>query len=323
MIRVSNDHRPRTYFDAIRVTREILATSEFILNPGPLGLENRLQGEAEQLVAAAYRSAKGQSISRMDLYARAREVFPENAGEALLSMAALRAAGRPLQHVTGIQQFLDHEYVVGPDVLIPRPETEVLVTTAIRELSKCESPPVLGLEIGLGSGVVSIELLARFSGLRMVGSELVREARERASKNAERILGADHKPAERLTIVEVASPLSVWDPFESALRTDRADFVISNPPYLIRGNEAEPDVVNFEPEEALYAPAEDPLYFYRIIAARGREFLKPDGRVFVEIPHERAPQIRELFEGLPGGGWRINVFSDLVGRERVLVANIM
>jgi release factor glutamine methyltransferase len=188
---------------------------------------------------------------------------------------------------------------VGPEVLIPRPETEALVALAISELSE----PRLGLEVGVGSGAISIELLAKFPALRMVATELTEQAAACARANAAKIL-ADPSRLE----IRMAQQGQVLEPLSGLA----ADFLISNPPYLAERSELDEEVLRHEPHTALFAPEGDPLYFYRKIA----ETKVP--RTFLELPHERADAIREL---LISHGWKAELHPDLTGRNRILRAN--
>lgn len=104
----------------------------------------------------------------------------------MIQNSTARAHGKLLQHLTGVQVFLDHEYEVGPEVLVPRPETEVLVRAAMDQLKE----PQFGLELGIGSGVISIELLSHFESLTILASELSAEARDLALRNRNRILAS-------------------------------------------------------------------------------------------------------------------------------------
>jgi release factor glutamine methyltransferase len=104
-----------------------------------------------------------------------------------------------------------------------------------------------------------------------------------------------------------------------------SDFWISNPPYLLPGDagETEPEVAAFEPAEALFAPAGDPLYFYRRMAQGARLLVKPMGWIWVEIPHERADALKAVFDE-PGLGFqKVKLIHDLTGRPRVLAAQWM
>lgn len=266
----------------------------------------------------AYRKATGKPLGRAELYARARDRFPEKGAREVIIVASARAEGRPLQHLIGHQAFLDHEYEVGPDVLVPRPETEGLVAYAIERLRReLGSFAGVGLEIGLGSGVISIELLAAFPALRMVASELSEAARARAAANASRILGEGPEGTGRLMILESSEASSVWEPFAGMEKPRDSLFLISNPPYLSRSEPIDADVLAHEPHEALFAAGDDALFFYRRIAARAREFVVPGGSLFLEIPPGK--DVRSIFELCCVN---IDVLSDLNGRERILHAKL-
>ena len=304
--------RPHSFEEALKVAREILGASNELVAKGTIDTE------AEQLVMAAVRTASGRMISRGELYLRIKDRYPDVAGEKLLSLAGTRAEGKPLQHLTGVQVFLEHEYEVGPDVLVPRPETEFLVVTALEQLAQAETAPLLGLEIGLGSGVISTELLSALPGLRMIASELTAEAEARARANARRILG-DEPARERLKIVRASGPLEVWQPLDRELGGKKADFLISNPPYLAATDPIDEEVVRHEPATALFAPASDLLHFYREIAISGARYLRPGAYFFGELAPERSGEIVELFKK---SAWSAQVLEDLAGRDRVLVATL-
>lgn len=319
MVSASLPHAfPLTFKDALRTALAILSS-----NPKIAG-SSALNAEAEVLVCAAYRRETARELSRMELYSRAPEEFPSGAAVHLLKMAEERASGRLLQHVTGFQAFYNHEYMVSPEVLIPRPETEFLVQAAIESIGT--ALPLLGFELGIGSGAISVELLSHFPGLSMVASELMPLAAKIARQNADRILGKEASSA-RLKIVSSGSSVEVWEPFESVADPEkRADFFISNPPYLARGSregEVEPDVARYEPSSALYAPESDVEYFYREIAAKAAGHLVPGAWVFLEIPHERGENILRHFEpGKLGQFERAELRKDLTGRNRVLIARL-
>lgn len=273
--------------------------------------------EAERVLVAAARNAEARDpaglsrnpgaspsepLTRLQLYSR--DEIPAGIAAEAERLARERAEGRLLQHVTGTQAFLDHDYAVDASVLIPRPETELLARAAIEQLRE----PRLGLEVGLGSGVLSIELLAAFPGLRMMASEISPEAAQVAARNAAAILG--RADASRLTTLAPRNALDVLEPFPGA----EADFLISNPPYLLPG-EAQADVAAAEPALALWAPSGEPLHFYRAIARGASALLRENGFVFLELPPERAPAIAALFSD-----WKVELRRDLNGRERILVA---
>ena len=255
--------------------------------------------------------------TRADLLTHLQFTVPRRIHQRAVKLARQRIQNIPLQHLTGYQFFYEHEYIVDANVLIPRPETEVLIDTAIRELTENQIDPMLGMEIGLGSGILSVELLARFLQLTMWSSEVSAEAKQIAVRNAREILPDSDV---RLKIVMATEIHEIFEPFEKKLAHTPVDFIISNPPYLVLANQAQeldPEVFTHEPHQALFAPIADPLYFYRKTALEGLNFLAPQGFVFMEIPHERSSAIQALF--VPGL-WRVKVLTDLNGRDRVLVA---
>ncbi len=295
---------PHSFEAALKLAQGILSGSEWLVRRGSI------PAEAEQIVIAA-----AGLQSRLELYSRIKDRLNDEAGQKVIVMAMARAEGKILQHLIGHQDFMDHRYEVGPEVLVPRPETEVLVRTAMERLSVPPVPePRLGLEVGLGSGAISIELLCHFPALRMRATELTPEARALAGRNAARILPAP----DRLQVLAPADPLQVLEPFLSATEERLgADFLISNPPYLQQDDPIDPDVVKGEPGTALFAPPGNPLHFYRAIAQSGHRLLRDGGQVFLEMPSFRAIAIEWVFRD---NGWDTEILRDLAGEERILVA---
>lgn len=307
--------RPSSFRDALQRASHILARNPHLVAQGLVDIE------AEQIVLAAFRLATHQMMSRAELYMRIRDPFPPQAGDQVIEWSTLRAEGRILQYLFGYQSFLSHEYEVSPAVLVPRPETELLVITLQEEFKKAGLSPGFGLEVGVGSGIISIELLEAFIDLRILSSEVDPQARQVALRNAERILGKQ-KASENFEVILVHESTQVLEPFFNQIQGRRADFLVSNPPYLVKTTiqslETDSDVFEHEPHLALFAPESDPLYFYRKIAEKSAPLLTEQGQIFLEIPHERAGAIQELFEK---AGWNSRLVHDLNQRERILIAN--
>ena len=298
---------PHSFAEALKVAKSLLSQSAVLVKRSLVDIE------AEQIVIAAFKLAEPQSkaFTRVDLYSRLKDRIPVLAGEKVVMWAMARAEGKPLQHLIGSQVFLEHEYEVGPDVLVPRPETEFLVTEAIQFLDTCPDKPILGLEVGLGSGVISIEMLARYPGLKMCASDVSEKAIQQAIKNANRVLGSD----DRLTTLVAPKKDQVLEVFPRV----RGDFIISNPPYLTHEDEIDQDVKDHEPEVALFAPVGDSLFFYRKILTEASLYLNSHGLVFMEVPHERAVEILLLLDEKI---WERKLVKDLTHRDRVLIARL-
>ncbi len=277
----------------------------------------RNSSESEQILQEAFRRFNGRALSRLELFSAAGSPLSHEALEWARQIASQRILGKPLQHLLGFQTFWDHEYEVGPEVLVPRPETEILVSTVMNALERL--PDVgLGCEIGLGSGAISIELLAKFADLKMIATELTAGAIKIAGKNAVKILGADALE-KRLKIVQARDALDVSTSLKEALAGRRADFLVSNPPYLTQGDQIERQVREYEPPQALFAPEGKPLYFYEQILDCATVVLKAGASVFLELAAERAQEISQLFVER---GWQVMVYRDLNGYERVLEAKL-
>jgi release factor glutamine methyltransferase len=305
------------------IFKDALSTAKSILAQSPrLNAEGRVDTEAEQLVICVYRQVTKVNLSRLELFSKmgSAEVFPPSAVKKLLEFAQRRVDGIPLQHLMGTQWFWEHEYEVNSAVLVPRPETEVLLDTVIKELSLARIIPEFGFEIGLGSGALSIELLSYFPKLRMIASELTDAACTVANKNAERILGPLLGGKERLSLVRPNHVKEGIEVFKRQGFYNPADFILSNPPYIAAESEVDADVLLHEPHEALFAPEGEPLFFYKNIVDHGQEYLKPKGFVFLEIPHERSQLILKQFLDQ---GWFAKTVLDLTGRDRVLIARLI
>jgi release factor glutamine methyltransferase len=118
-------------------------------------------------------------------------------------------------------------------------------------------------------------------------------------------------------ILPVVDPSSIWQAFKEKLGSSKADFVISNPPYLAPSDPIDQDVLAHEPSIALFPANGDPCYFYRGIAAEARDYLRPRGLVLLEIPSFRAREIHEIFVREK---WDPVLVKDLNQQERVLAA---
>lgn len=269
--------------------------------------EARCEAEAEWIVLSVLEKQKGRQLKRSDLVLSLGDDLGLDK-ELARRFANERAAGKPLQYILGSVQFFNHRYRIRPGVLIPRPETEVLVSHAIRWLETLKGQPS-GIELGIGSGAVSGELLAEFTALSMSASEISDSARDLATENL-KTLGV----LDRIEISKPTKHLEVLEPF--FLRS-KVDLIVSNPPYLSPLDEIEKSVLKFEPREALFPESLDPNFFYNRIALQAPFVLNPGGRVFVEVPHERALEIQTMFDEL---GWQTCLHKDLTQRFRVLEA---
>ena len=191
-----------------------------------------------------------------------------------------RAAGEPLQYITGVQDFFGREFRVTPDVLIPRPETELLIEAAL-EVSKA---PQFICDVGTGSGCIAITLLCELHDARAVAVDKSPTALEIAKLNAQRL-----SVAERAEFV-------VSDCFDS-LDAREFDLIVSNPPYISAGHLAglQREVRDHEPLVAL-SPGPDGLSIIRRLVSEVPQFLKTNGHLIMEIGFDQGEAVQQLIE---------------------------
>jgi len=215
-----------------------------------------------------------------------------------------RARREPFQYIVGKQEFCNLEFALTKDVLIPRPETELIVEAAIEILNH----NTRFCEIGVGSGCISISILHAVKTASAIGLDISAKALNVARKNAK-----THGVAERLE-------LKTSDVFRN-LPDDKFDLIVSNPPYIPRDEvkTLQAEVRNYEPLAALTDGA-DGLSIVRRIVADAPYFLKANGLLLMEIGISQDVAVRKMFDETI---WReIDVLPDLQNIPRTIKAQI-
>jgi release factor glutamine methyltransferase len=245
------------------------------------------------------------NLRRLDLYLQFdRPLLPAELA-AFKALVKRRSEHEPVAYIIGLKEFRSRDFLVSPAVLIPRPDTEILVDEALKKISAEESH---GLEIGLGSGCIAISLLAERPNLTMTAWEISPEAAAIAKQNAEK-----HAVTERLHI-------EICDARNQNPET-KFDFLISNPPYIRSAEIAglQKSVAGYEPKLALDG-GEDGLDFYRLIAKQAQIWLHKTGWIAVEIGEDQGQATLALFAE---NEWQsVVIKKDLAGLDRVLVASV-
>ena len=196
-----------------------------------------------------------------------------------------RAKGEPLQYITGSQDFFGLEFKVTPDVLIPRPETELLVESALELIGRADSVPLI-CDVGTGSGCIAVALLHEATVAHAIALDISEAAIRVAKANALR-----NSVDDRISFV-------VSDCFQSFFAGVKPfDVIVSNPPYVsdraIQGLQRE--VRNYEPHLAL-SPGGDGLSIIRRLLNEAPDFLKPKGHLLIEIGFDQAQTIQRLID---------------------------
>ena len=225
------------------------------------------------------------------------------------------ATGRPLQYVLGFTEFFGHRFKVGEGCLIPRPETEELVSRIVDDLYEDDDDPAgmddadetddglfNMLDLCTGSGCIAWSLAAEFPEAMVYACDLSDAALRYACR--QRIKTGGAKPVFFSADVLSAPPAGL----------PMFDIIVSNPPYICDSERAamRPNVVGFEPAEALFVPDDDPLRFYRAVARWAEALLRPGGHIYLEINERFGPDVAALFPGS-------RVVADISGRDRFVI----
>lgn len=240
------------------------------------------------------------SVSRQDLFLEPEKSVSEEQAQKYLDAVSVRAKHIPLQHITGCQQFLDLEFVVNEDVLIPRPETELLVEQVV---SYIKDNNVKVLDMCTGSGCIAVSVDRMCANADVTAVDISEKALKVAGENNTRNEG-------RVTFVQ--SNL-----FENI--HEKYDIIVSNPPYIPTSDieTLMEEVREHEPRLALDGSA-DGLKFYREICTNAANYLNENGKIFLEIGYDQGRTVPELLR--ENGFTDIQVLKDLSGNDRMVIA---
>lgn len=216
------------------------------------------------------------------------------------SMVKRRMKGEPVAYITGRRAFWNIDLHVGPGVLVPRPDSEVLIASSIEHFEATEGPRLI-LDLGTGPGTLLLAALDIWPNAAGLGIDVSRRALSYASANARR-LGFEGRT--RLKIGNWAQGLN-----------DRFDLILCNPPYVADGASLGPGVREYEPDEALFA-GKSGLDAYRVLAPELPRILHEKGLAAVEIGHDQAAAVTELLER---DGLRARVANDFANRPRAVL----
>ena len=255
-------------------------------------------------------------LDRVELDAARDEVVSQRCGVALRAMVARRLTGEPLQYVMKSWAFRHLDVLVDNRVLIPRPETEVMVQAALdlaREMISKTNSKLRVADLGTGSGVIGLSLASELPrGSNEVWlTDLSADALEVARANLAGLglINGDVRVAQGSWFAALPSELK-----------NSFDLIVSNPPYIaLYDPSVESSVLNHEPHLALFAGS-DGLDAYREIISHADEWLATDGWIVLEIGHQQGDAVRELLA--QNSFKQIEIRKDLAGRDRIALAKI-
>ena len=254
-------------------------------------------------------------LDKVSLFLKAEEEVDPETEEKYMDLIRRRAERIPLQHITGVQEFMGYTFRVNPHVLIPRQDTETLVTEAAKTIQSTPREKLSFfeklkgrkewdvLDLCCGSGAVGISLAKICSNVKVTATDISAEAVETAEANAE-----DLRVKVRFITGDMFEPV----------KGRKFDMIVSNPPY-IRTNMIsilQEEVKDHEPLNALDG-GRDGLDFYRTIVEKAADFLKPEGFLLMEIGHDQGEDLRKMLKD-SGKYSPAAVIKDLPGRDRVV-----
>ena len=280
------------------ILRMILWSADYL---AAKGVENH-RLDAEWLLARAL------GVERLQLYLQYDRPLSLAEREAFKPLLRRRAGREPLQYILGRTAFRELELAIEPGVLIPRPETEVLVEEVLSWARSRDRKLESVLDVGTGSGAVALSLALEGGCARVVATDVSQAALDLARENAKR-----HGVGRQVEFLHG----SLFEPLEPG---ERFDVVVSNPPYIEAGEEPklQPEVREWEPKEALFA-GEDGLEVIRPLVTGAADKLLPGGLLALEVGSTQTETVAGLLEAT-GAFAEIRTRRDLSGRPRVVTA---
>ena len=238
-------------------------------------------------------------FDRSRIYSHPEQVVPDDKSALFQSLIKQRQQGRPIAHITGKKEFWSLELAISEDTLIPRPETELLVETALQMIPGNEAFNIL--DLGTGSGAIAIAIASERPNCKIVATDINKNALTMAKKNA-----------ETYQLQNIQFCRSNWY-LDIPLQT--FDLIVSNPPYIKQNDEhlSQGDV-RFEPELALVAGA-DGMQAINMILENANRYLASNASLLIEHGYDQKQLVQEAF--LKHDFRQLKTFQDLSGQDRI------
>ncbi len=249
------------------------------------------------------------NCKRLDLYMKFDQPLKENETNEYRELIKRRGLREPLQYIIGKVEFYGLEFIVNSNVLIPRPETEILVEAIINQYDKNQSLHIL--DIGTGSGNISIALAKNLPNSIITSIDINNDAVELAKKNAKLNNLNGRLIFENRDIKNY-----------SFISTQKFDVIVSNPPYISQNDyiNLERELLEHEPKNAL-TDESDGYTFYNLISQKAPSLLTKNGRLFFEIAQGQADKVGELMSF--NGFKNIKSIDDYSGIKRIVIGEIV
>lgn len=250
-------------------------------------------------------------VDRLYLIVNKERILTKEEAYEYNKMIEKRLCGLPVQYITGTQEFMGLDFLVEEVVLIPRPDTEILIEKVLDSINKEDEYSIV--DIGTGSGAITVSLAKYIENSYVYSIDISEKALDIAIKNAEK-----HGVSSKIRFLNG----SLFDPLKDIGIEGKIDILVSNPPYIPRGDieNLQIEVSKFEPRIALDG-GEDGLDFYKVIIDKAPEYLRSGGLIALEVGHDQAKSVMELMKE-NNNYVDIEITKDLAGIERVVSAKI-
>lgn len=275
------------------------------------------RNELRDKLTKIYSKEESESIARLAIedilgktgieYIKSLELYPtESQLSQLKKYTQELLKYKPIQYITGHTEFYGFSFNVNPEVLIPRQETEDLVSIIINDIEKSNNLNIL--EIGTGSGCIITSLAAKLGNKNSyyatdISEKALHIAKTNAAKHHTNITFLKHD-----ILSEIKLPID-----------NKIDVLISNPPYVTNKEKSQilPNVLNYEPANALFVPDNNPLLFYKSIAKQSKTVLNASAMVYLEINELFGEETAKIFENL---GMQTTIIKDFANKDRFVFA---
>ena len=243
-------------------------------------------------------------LTRFEIHQKAKDTVPLELESQIYNIIRQLKQYKPLQYILGVTEFYGLPFIVNESVLIPRPETEELVQWIINDCKDNKAPSIL--DIGTGSGCIAVSLAKNIPESKVSGIDISNKAIETAYKNA---------LLNNLEINFIQCDILNYEPDKFGL----FDIIVSNPPYIDREQELlmQPNVLQYEPHIALFAPDNKPLQFYETIALFAFDKLSHGGLLYFEINEKYPDETSKLIRNI---GFSTELKQDINNKYRMLKA---
>ncbi len=271
-------------------------------------LKNKLKNvysipEIQQLLFFIY--SKAVNLTKIQVMANPDMLISKHNYDEIIIIGSRLANNEPIEYIIGETEFYNLKFKVNPAVLIPRPETEELINWV---LTDCNKENLKILDIGTGSGCIAISLAKNIQNIKVFAVDISKKTIDIAKTNAK-------NNCVNINFIEC----NILDA-NCTLLPKRIDIIVSNPPYVRQSEKVfmKPNVLDYEPELALFVTDDNPIIFYREIAILGNKLLNNKGLLFFEINEALGKEVKNMLEELQYS--QIEIKKDINGKDRMIKA---